>query len=161
MHTLHPFLAALPLLVCACYVPDVDALDRHLRQTCDIPFAVPACAGDPAAAAAARRIGVERFSAHVESPEEERCVLAVDCSEERRAEAPEGIVDAVVDCVADGVAVDIDQPELAECMQHCSAQLRNCGEGSLACGERAAVEACIDVYEGCLGACSQVYGNSN
>lgn len=93
-----PFL--LLVLLPACFRPDVEAIQTHLRDECALVPATPVCT-DPEESDAAYQVAFERFAQkHVQSPEQESCILAVDCSPERMNVDADGAHRDVERCLA-------------------------------------------------------------
>jgi hypothetical protein len=161
-------------IVTGCHRANVDAIEQQL-QACGVAPQGPVCDDDEEGAAAARRFNAERFAARsITTIEKERCFLAVDCSDERRADEHDAIVDELISCIVnDGVVEGTsegdrssDEPdtapeddsapehdELTDCFLTCNDDLAACGDGSSTCSEHASLEACFDVHDRCSDRC--------
>ena len=149
MNQLARLFAALPLFT-ACHFADVDRLQEHMTD-CGVAAAGPIC--EEQRELASRR-AFERFvSRDVTDAEIERCLLDVDCSDERMAADAAGAFDEVDVCVnGPGERVAL-QPASEACLAGCGEALAACGDGEPDCADSWAMEACFDDHETCIFAC--------
>ncbi|MDP2343941.1 MAG: hypothetical protein Q8O67_23490 [Deltaproteobacteria bacterium] len=140
------------LVVAGCHFADVDALQRHMIEECHVAPVGPVCASLPENEDAGRLV-FERFARReITSQETERCILDVDCSDERVSQSDP--IDELLECLAadpahgvfDRARRDVD----ADCANGCDLVLQECGEPG--CGPWE-VTACMDAHTSCLDAC--------
>jgi hypothetical protein len=157
MNTIARSLLLLPLLN-ACFVADVAALQAHMIGDCGVAPIAPTCAFQEGNEASARRAFARFTSRSITSAETEACILAVDCSEERRA--VEDPTDDLLQCLSADPGLGTDDFGLKRgnideaCGQACDFALEECGGE---CGPDA-VTACFGEHEACRAACPIVDG---
>lgn len=149
----HRSLLVVPLLfTAACHVADVDRLTVHLIDTCQVAPPMPACALDDGNDEG-RRASMARFArSEVTSPEIERCLLEVDCSEVRRAADPAGPVDELAACLTGIGGGGGNRPANPICVDACRNVLIDCRGDDGSCGADD-VERCLDTFEWCTHDC--------
>lgn len=149
MHPQRSLLVAL-LFVAGCDVVDVDRLTTHMVDRCHVAPPVPACAlanenADGLKAA------MSRFAAtSVTTSTTEACLLAVDCSVERRSDDTEGMIADLNACLDADPSRDDQNDDLTDvsCWEACHTSLIDCRDHDDACGP-IDVLRCIDAFEQC------------
>jgi hypothetical protein len=143
----HRSLLVVPLLFTACHVADVDRLTAHMIDTCQVAPPLPACALDDGNDEG-RRAGMARFARNeVTSPEIERCLLDVDCSDARVEADPAGPVAELSACLNGGGG-----GANPTCLDACHGALIDCRGDDGRC-DADDVERCLDGFERCRSDC--------
>lgn len=141
----------------ACHLADVDALQDHMVRDCWVAPLQPACATNPGSEDSERLVFVRFAARSVTTSDTERCILDVDCSDRRKDEDYDGVLDELSACIAadPGSRAIAEQRESrdADCVAACDFDLQDCGGYELgACGVDVVAE-CFAEHDACIVAC--------